>query len=163
AFAHSKGIIHRDLKPDNVILGQYGETLVIDWGLAKAVGTTEERVGGDTLTVRLSGTDVDATHTRIGDVLGTPSSMPPERAAGRLDELGPAADIYSPGARLYVILVGRSPVEGANASEVLDRARNGRITPPRQANPAVPAALEAVCLKAMARKPQDRYASAKEL
>src|SRR5262249_3359697 len=109
-YAHSRGILHRDLKPANVMLGRYGETLVVDWGLAKAVGRPDRAPNGDEPTLRPSSGEGQA--TQLGAALGTPAFMSPEQAAGRLDLLGPASDIYSLGATLYCLLTGRAPFEG---------------------------------------------------
>jgi hypothetical protein len=89
--------------------------------------------------------------------------MPPEQAAGRLEELGPASDVYSLGATLYCLLTGHAPVQGKDGGEVLRRVQRGEFPPPRQVKSGVPAALEAVCLKAMALRPEQRYGSARAL
>jgi tetratricopeptide (TPR) repeat protein len=156
AYAHSRGVLHRDLKPGNVMLGNYGETLVVDWGLAKVVGRTNGETAapeGSLRPVAASATD----RTRMGAALGTPAFMPPEQAAGRLDQLGPASDVYSLGATLYCLLTGKAPFE---SGDVLQRVQRGEFQPPRQVKRKVPAALEAVCLKAMALRPEDRYDNA---
>jgi tRNA A-37 threonylcarbamoyl transferase component Bud32 len=159
AYAHSRGVLHRDLKPANIMLGAYGETLVVDWGLAKPFERTEaERATGEqTLQPPSAGA---AAGTLPGVPKGTPAYMSPEQADGRWDELGPATDIFSLGATLYALLVGQPPFQGRTAQEALQRARRGEFPPPRQVRRDVPRALEAVCLKAMARKPEDRYATA---
>jgi serine/threonine protein kinase/formylglycine-generating enzyme required for sulfatase activity/tetratricopeptide (TPR) repeat protein len=162
AYAHSKGVIHRDLKPDNVMLGEFGETLVVDWGLAKVLGSKEETRAAS-VTLRLSGSGQDSSFTHAGDVLGTPGYMSPEQAEGKLDELGSASDVYSLGATLYAVLTGKAPFEGTDVHEVLAQVRRGEFPPPRRVRSSVPAALEAVCQKAMALLPQDRYASARDL
>jgi len=156
AYAHSRGVLHRDLKPGNVMLGEFGETLVVDWGLAKVVGRAEP-VGGDA-TLRPSGSGAGA--TAAGSTVGTPAFMSPEQAAGRLDELGPATDVYSLGATLYYLLTGQAPVHGDDVAAVLEQVRRGEIAPSREVQPAVPEALEAVRRKAMALLPSDRYSSA---
>ena len=159
AFAHSKGVLHRDLKPHNVMLGRFGETLLIDWGLAKATGRREP--GGpdaarEVTLVPPSGSG----HAPTLGVLGSPPYMSPEQAAGMADSLGPATDVYGLGAILFALLTGEPPVEGGASDEVLDRVRRGAIRSPRSLNPRIPRALEAVCLKALAPKPGDRYATA---
>jgi serine/threonine-protein kinase len=162
AYAHSRGVLHRDLKPSNVMLGPYGETLVVDWGLAKVVGRPAGFDGASEGTLRppsASGSDP----TRMGSAVGTPSYMSPEQAAGKIEELGPASDVYSLGATLYCLLTGRAPYEGKDAGEVLRRVQAAAFAPPRQVKRAVPAALEAVCLKAMALRTADRYGSARAL
>ena len=162
AYAHSKGVLHRDLKPDNVMLGSYGETLVVDWGLAKAIATREAETTGASVALQLSAT----THsgmTQAGSVLGTPQYMSPEQATGKRDELGPASDVYGLGATLYHLLTGKPPFAAGNVCTVLEAVARGEFLPPRQVDASVAAALEAVCLKAMALKPQDRYATAKDL
>jgi Flp pilus assembly protein TadD len=160
AYAHSRGIVHRDLKPANVMLGRYGETLVVDWGLAKEVGSGPPTVGSED-TARGGAPDLPAADdtggTEPGAVVGTPAYMSPEQAAGRHDEVGPASDVYLLGGTLYSILTGRAPFDGGAG------ANRGEAVPPRRVNRSVPAALEAVCLRAMAEHPQDRYASASEL
>jgi serine/threonine-protein kinase len=162
AYAHSRGVLHRDLKPGNVMLGKYGETLLVDWGLAKPVGRTDAIPAGDEATLRpSSGSAVAA--TQAGTALGTPAYMSPEQAAGRLDLVGPASDIYGLGATLYALLTGQAPFTGIDKGEVLRQVQRGEVVPPRKLKPATPAALEAICLKAMALRPEDRYGTALEL
>jgi tetratricopeptide (TPR) repeat protein len=162
AYAHSRGVIHRDLKPSNVMLGPYGETLVVDWGLAKVVGRepTEGAGAGERTLHTPSG---EGSQTQAGSALGTPAFMSPEQARGEVAGLGPATDVYSLGATLYAVLAGRAPVQGRAAAEVLDKVRRGNWPAPRQVQPSVPKALDAVCRKAMAPRPADRYASALDL
>jgi tetratricopeptide (TPR) repeat protein/tRNA A-37 threonylcarbamoyl transferase component Bud32 len=165
AYAHSRGVLHRDLKPANVMLGKYGETLIIDWGLAKAVGRGEDArpevsAGAATL-VPPSGSSSDP--TLAGQALGTPQYMSPEQARGEIDRLGTATDIYGLGGILYCLLTGRAPVAGETIEEILNKASHGRIDPPRQLRPDVPRPLEAICLKALSRRPEDRYPTARAL
>jgi Tfp pilus assembly protein PilF/tRNA A-37 threonylcarbamoyl transferase component Bud32 len=162
AYAHSRGVLHRDLKPGNVMLGKYGETLVVDWGLAKPVGRPEPLPAGEETTLRPSCAG-EVAATQAGSALGTPAYMSPEQAAGRLDLLGPASDIYGLGATLYALLTGQAPFTGSDKGEVLRQVQRGAVVPPRKVKPATPAALEAVCLKAMAVRPADRYATALDL
>ncbi|WP_165068826.1 serine/threonine-protein kinase [Paludisphaera rhizosphaerae] len=158
AFAHSKGVLHRDLKPHNVMLGRFGETLLIDWGLAKATGRRtplDPAVVEATLTP-ISGCDLAPT---IG-VIGSPPYMSPEQASGDVAAFGPATDVYGLGAILYDLLTGRPPAMGDKVDVVLMRARVGDVPEPRSVNPNVPKPLEAVCLRALAKSPEDRYPTA---
>ena len=162
AYAHSRGILHRDLKPGNIMLGQYGETLVVDWGLAKVIGQSDGGSPPAVPLIRLAELE-DITPTRHGSAIGTPEYMSPEQAQGRLEEMGPASDVYSLGATLYSLLTGKAPFERGDGEEVLKQVARGEFRPPRQVNPQVHPALEAICLKAMALKPPDRYASPRAL
>jgi WD40 repeat protein/tRNA A-37 threonylcarbamoyl transferase component Bud32 len=164
AYAHSRGVLHRDLKPSNVMLGRYGETLLVDWGLAKPLAEPPAGSPGDaTVAPALVPGLVDGIATQAGAALGTPAYMSPEQAAGRIDQLGPASDIYSLGATLYTLLTARPPVEGKDTAEVLRKAQRGEWLPPRRVKADVPAALDAVCRRALAREPGQRYGTALEL
>jgi WD40 repeat protein len=159
AYAHSRGVLHRDLKPANVMLGKYGETLVVDWGLAKAMGSEvagSAREDFDEATLRPRSGD-SSTDTQMGSAIGTPGYMSPEQAAGRLNQLGPATDVYGLGATLYTILTGKTPVAVPDSAAVLGQVQHGAWPPPCQVNKRTPAALDAVCRKAMALRPEDRY------
>jgi serine/threonine protein kinase/Flp pilus assembly protein TadD len=163
-YAHDRKVLHRDLKPGNIMLGKYGETLVVDWGLAKAVGKDnplERSSDGELPIVPASGSQ--SAPTQMGSTLGTPAYMSPEQAEGKLDLLGPPCDIYSLGATLYEILTGQAPLKGLKIPDILKWVINGDIPLPRTINPHAPLALQAVCQKAMAVRPQDRYATAKQL
>jgi serine/threonine protein kinase len=157
AYAHNRGVLHRDLKPANIMLGPYGETLVLDWGLAKALGRRQGDGAAEEGTLRPVASDGVA-ETRAGTALGTPAYMSPEQASGRLDALSPATDVYSLGATLYTLLTGRLPVEEKEVAEVLGRVRRGDIVAPRRVQPRIPRPLEAVCQKAMALNREARYA-----
>ncbi len=159
AYAHSQGVLHRDLKPANIMLGPYGETLVIDWGLAREV-SAERAVGEPFVPLDLG---VSCVETRPGELLGTPAFMSPEQAAGDWKRVGPASDIYSLGATLYAILTGTTPFADTEPRKLLASVRQGQFPPPRQRRPDVPGALEAVCLRALALRPEDRYATAQAL
>src|SRR5262249_27879185 len=160
-FAHPPGVSHRDIKPASVMLGEYGETLVVDWGLAKHVGRKESsESAGAAPGISLSGTPAG---TIEGAAVGTPAYMPPEQALGEQDKVGPRSDVYSLGATLYQLLTGKAAVQAEYVMDLLEKVVRGERVPARQANPSVPRALEAVCEKAMALEPAHRYASAKEL
>ena len=160
-YAHSRGVLHRDIKPGNIIVGKYGETLVVDWGLAKAMGRVEPGVdSGERTLIPCSASG--SAETLPGSALGTPAYMSPEQAEGDLEHLGPRSDVYSLGATLYCLLTGRPPSDG-DVAEVLRAAQRGDFRPPREIEPSIDRALEAICLKAMARKPEARYASCKAL
>jgi serine/threonine-protein kinase len=161
-YAHSRGILHRDIKPGNIIVGKYGETLVVDWGLAKPLGRVEPgaATGERTLVPSASG---GSSGTLAGSALGTPAYMSPEQAAGDLDRLGAPGDVYALGATLFCLLTGRPPFEGEDVGEVLGRVQQGEFAGPRQIDPSIDPALEAVCLKAMALRPGERYATSRAL
>jgi eukaryotic-like serine/threonine-protein kinase len=161
-YAHGRGVLHRDIKPDNVMVGRYGETLVVDWGIAKVTGRSDpSRSGGER---PLAPTSIGGeTETLAGTAIGTPAFMSPEQAAGDVESLGPASDVYSLGATLYVILTGRPAFTGRELKTVLRAVREGTFPPPREVGRSVDRALEAVCLKAMALQPEMRYPSAQAL
>jgi Flp pilus assembly protein TadD len=158
-YAHSRGVLHRDIKPGNVLVGRYGETLTVDWGLAKATGRSDPSSGERTLKPSSASGSVE---TLPGSAMGTPAYMSPEQAQGNLDRLGPRSDVYSLGATLYCVLTGRPPFAG-DAAEVIPAVQKGEFASPRATDPSVDRALEAVCLKAMALRPEDRYASCRGL
>ncbi len=156
-------MLHRDIKPGNIIVGKHGETLVVDWGLAKATGRAESGSGsepGERTLVPSSASG--SAETLPGIALGTPAYMSPEQAEGDLERLGPRSDVYSLGATLYYLLTGRPPFAG-EVGEVLGAVQRGEFPPPRQHDATIDPALEAVCLKAMAHQPADRYASPRAL
>ncbi len=162
AYAHSRGVLHRDLKGQNIILGDYGEVEVLDWGLAKLVGRPE----GEPVEVAVappSGAAVDPDLTVHGHAIGTPAYMSPEQAAGRLDQIDGRTDVYGLGAILYEILTGRPPFSGPDTREVLRMVLEADPPPPRRRWAEVPPALEEICLKALAKDPADRYGSPGEL
>jgi serine/threonine-protein kinase len=164
AYAHSRGVIHRDIKPSNVMLGPYGETLVVDWGLAKVIGR-ESTDGEDSASAELTfrPPSGDSSATQAGSALGTPAFMSPEQARGEVTNLGPATDIYSLGATLYTLLTGRPPIQGRTTAELLENVRLGNWKPARQLQPNAPKPLDAIAGKALAMKLRDRYGTALEL
>jgi serine/threonine protein kinase len=164
SYAHSRGILHRDLKPSNVMLGKYGETLIIDWGLAKAMGKAEPGTAEDPaarLLVPRSGDSHEP--TVAGSAIGTPGYMSPEQARGDLEKINKTTDVYGLGGILYGILTSEAPVSGGSISDVIARVRAGLIEPPRKQRPELPRALEAITLKALSLRPEDRYRSARAL
>jgi serine/threonine-protein kinase len=160
AYANARGVLHRDLKPQNVALGDFGEVLVLDWGLAKVVDGPAEATS--LLPVVLEPGD-SGNRTQQGQVLGTPAYMAPEQAEGRLDRIDARTDVYGQGAVLYELLTGAAPFRGADTLEVLHRVVHDVPVPPRRTVATTPAALEAICLKALAKRPEDRYRSVAEL
>ena len=163
SYAHSRGIVHRDIKPSNIMLGPFGETLLVDWGLAKPIRRPEDAAGELQTTLRPSYRGGEGSPT-VG-AIGTPSYMSPEQAAGANDQVSFASDIYGLGATLYTLLTGVAPfqAESDDARAILVRVRSGGFLKPHELNPAVPLALEAVCLKAMALEQEHRYKSARDL
>jgi serine/threonine-protein kinase len=156
AFAHSRAILHRDLKPRNIMIGDFGETFVLDWGLAKQI----KPLGDTPLPQGLRDSELGL--TQVGQILGTPAYIPPEQLTG--SPPGPQTDLYALGVILYEILAGRSPYQGNSALEILLQASKGQITLPSQLRgDSVPLKLEEICLKATALRPGDRYQSAAEL
>lgn len=150
AFAHSRGIIHRDLKPENIMVGEFGEVLVMDWGLAKVAGETEPAAATAEGITELSDRGLQDLATGLtldGAVIGTPQFMSPEQASGRNSELDTRSDIFSLGAILYALLTLRPPVRGGSVEEVLSKVRSGNIAPPTLYNhPTEPPTGHAISL-----------------
>ena len=161
-YAHSRGVLHRDLKPGNIMLGKYGETLVVDWGLAKPLGHRESQRLDEEQTLKPRSGSGNAP-TQMGSAIGTPAFMPPEQAAGRLDELGPGSDVYSLGATLYYLLTGQPPFSERELGTLLDKVSVGDFPCPRDVRRDIPRSLEAVCLRAMALRYAERYPSPHDL
>jgi WD40 repeat protein len=143
-YAHRRGVIHRDLKPANILIDAGGRPRVTDFGLAKKLQS-------------------DSALTRSGQIMGTPSYMPPEQAAGGRGEVGPAADVYALGATLFALLTGRPPFQAATAMDTVLQVISDEPVPPRRLNASVPVDLETICLKCLEKQPGKRYAAAADL
>jgi serine/threonine protein kinase len=186
AFAHAHGVIHRDLKPENVMVGPFGEVLVMDWGVAKHRDSPEAagfEAGQPEAGAPRADAPSDAGHvpeppagprpaeTAHGTIVGTPAYMAPEQARGDVERVGEWSDVYALGAILYFMLTGRPPGRSPASSVATTRTWTRRappagpagITPPRELQPALPRPLEAICMKALALEPGARYAGAAEL
>ncbi|MBU1241216.1 protein kinase, partial [Myxococcota bacterium] len=160
AFAHSKNIIHRDLKPANIILGSFGETVVVDWGLAKVLGeadiVTEEQPDH-------AGSDASTVKTRMGAIMGTPAYMSPEQAVGNQEAIDQRSDQYSLGAILYELLTGRPPYTAASPHALLTKLVTEPLTPVRELAPDAPGELAALAQKALSKDPAARFGSTLDL
>lgn len=189
SYAHSKGVLHRDLKPDNIMLGEYGEVLVVDWGIAKVLDRRDYVLEmEEETTIHTDRSSSESFVTRMGQIAGTPSYMAPEQAMGKINELDARTDIYALGAILYEILTGRAPYFGTDGREILERVLLGPPQSIRTVNqsidpqafsfeylemvnsldsvqykgPPLPDELVEACEKAMAREKTDRYSSVEE-
>ena len=132
AYAHSRGVIHRDLKPSNIMLGPYGETLVVDWGLAKLIGRDDPRAVRSAEATLVPSSNSGSSEIVQGTVIGTPAYMSPEQAEGTLESVGAASDVYSLGATLYYVLTGRPPFDESDVVSVLRKVQRGDFPLPRQ-------------------------------
>ncbi|MEM7454682.1 MAG: serine/threonine-protein kinase [Planctomycetota bacterium] len=166
-YAHDRGVVHRDIKPDNIMIGSFGETLVVDWGIAKT-GTSNS----DTADVDQQIEDVDRAivpelvarnRTQQGAVMGTPGYMPPEQLLGWQDKVNCRSDVYSLGGTLYAILTGKNPFFDSDFQSLTVNVLDGKLKSPRAVDPEVPPALSAIAMKAMSKKAGARYESAKAL
>ncbi|MEL6349239.1 MAG: bifunctional serine/threonine-protein kinase/formylglycine-generating enzyme family protein [Myxococcota bacterium] len=153
AYAHSRGVVHRDIKPDNIMVGAFGEVLVMDWGIAMVLDQSAPRFAASPIT------GVDDKRARFTGVVGTPAYMSFEQATGEPARIGPHSDVYSLGATMYRILSGEAPFRG-DAQEIRRRLLTGQPLPPRhRGGPPIPEELEEACMRAMAREPADRFPS----
>lgn len=152
AYAHSRGVLHRDLKGRNIVLGDFGEVIVLDWGLAGSIDGQEQ---GDLPVIKSS----DAKQTQAGQILGTPGFMAPEQAVGDPSLISSRTDVYGLGAVLYEVLTGGPPIQGNSSKDILHRVQHEAPVLPHDVWPEISRPLEAVCLKAMAKDPSARYAT----
>ncbi len=157
AYAHARGVVHRDLKPGNVMVGEFGETLVVDWGLAKVRGEEEARAD------LVDDPGRDAAQTVAGSVIGTPSYMSPEQARGDLPQIDERSDVWGLGAILFEILTGRPPFEGPTALAVLAKVLADDPPRVRELEPKAPPELAAIADRALSRDREARYADASEI
>ncbi|TNE50876.1 MAG: protein kinase [Deltaproteobacteria bacterium] len=190
AYAHSRNVLHRDIKADNVMVGDYGEALVVDWGVAKVLGRPDRVAADSDLQVTTDRSQHRIHETQSGNLVGTLAYMPPEQAMGEVETLTAAADVFALGAMLYEILAGRPPFTGGSPATLLHKAQQGKpyFPPlPDSQEPVsmgktvlevravteveveswhslwIPPELLRVCQKAMAFEPKERYAHAGEL
>jgi serine/threonine protein kinase len=171
-FAHARGIIHRDLKPDNIMIGEFGEVLIMDWGLAKSFRQSGSAAQGQSAGAARDEIDAqEVARTRVGTVAGTPGFMSPEQARGEVNQLDERTDIYALGAILYTLLAGTPAYNHATASERVSAAANEEaIEHPaarlRKSDPlrsaGIPREVAAIAMKALSPKPADRYSTAQE-
>lgn len=158
SFAHSRGIVHRDLKPANVMIGEFGEVLVMDWGIAAVLDKKSTEVA-----VSMPTSTTDSETTAHGTILGTPAYMSPEQARGDIVLIDHRTDIYSLGAILHFLLTGKSPFSGDSAESIRLAVISGQFIAPRQINRSVSKELNAICLTAMSLDPDSRYQTGSEL
>jgi len=162
AYAHSRRVIHRDLKPANIVLGDFGEVMVLDWGIAKVLGEADPHDPAATVLTEMP-IAVDIASTQAGSILGTPSYMAPEQAQGKIDAIDERTDVYGLGAILYELLTGRTPFEGASVTEILADVIGKNPSPPGSITTGVAEALGAICMKCLQKKREDRFAGPKEI
>ncbi len=181
AYAHSRSVIHRDLKPHNIVLGDFGEVIVLDWGEAKLVGTPEPPTDPNTATVqeseapldssspavRVTGDAAEAARTVLGQAKGSLGYMSPEQVTGQVDQMEPRTDVYGLGAILFDILTDQPPHATKEKGLTLDDWRSRILANPtprvRVVDPSIPNELDSICAKAMAKDREGRFHSAKEL
>ena len=166
-YAHGRGVVHRDLKPDNLMIGDNGEVLVVDWGLAKIMGQHEVNAVEEVSAIE----EVTSSRalkpefaTQHGAITGTPAYMSPEQAIGEIADINPTTDVYALGTVLFEILTGRCPFEGTSVMSFLIRVAKGEVISPRSVTSRpIPDELEQICLKAMSSKQHERFSDARAL
>ncbi|MFA5811087.1 MAG: serine/threonine-protein kinase, partial [bacterium] len=161
-FAHSKGFIHRDLKPENIILGEFGEAVLLDWGLAKRIGEEEPEEPAEDHSAESIEDLADSMKTRHGAVLGTPSYMAPEQIDKRCGAVGPASDVYALGAMLFLILTGEKMYHGTPKEIMRELASNEPSPSPLERMKNLPVELVAICEKAVSKNQAERFRDASE-
>lgn len=164
AYANTRGVIHRDIKPENVVLGKFGEVVVLDWGLAKTIDVSLDGESSDSAARKIVvESNFLSEQTVAGVVLGTPAYMAPEQARPELAPVDERTDVYGLGSTLYVILTGRAPHKAGSVKETLEQVASVPLRRPREVQRNVPPALDAICAKATAFRASDRYATAAEI
>ncbi len=165
SYAHSRGVVHRDIKPQNIMIGEFGETIVIDWGIAKVNGGKDIHEKGlvESYKVLQEAGEDTALQTMYGHALGSPYFMPPEQAKGLIDKIDERSDVYSLGAVLYTLLTGQLPFLGSTSREFLKKVIEEPPKPILEIEPDAPRELVAICERAMQKAPEKRYQTAKEL
>ncbi|MEE2643332.1 MAG: serine/threonine-protein kinase, partial [Myxococcota bacterium] len=158
SFAHSRGVIHRDIKPSNVMVGEFGEVQLLDWGIARVVSGLGNRELAPVRGSKLGPQDE-------GIISGTPSYMAPEQARGVASEIGPASDIHALGATLYELLTLRPPFRGRSPEEILENVIKKKARPPSKikGQPRFPRQIEEICLRCLEKKAEDRFPSVEAL
>jgi len=157
AYAHSRAVVHRDIKPQNVMVGPFGETYVLDWGLARVKGRSDPRASDLKLQPDITGNVLE------GGAIGTPSYMSPEQAGGKIEEIDERSDVWCLGAVLYELLTGTPPFTGTSPFDVLGKILKDPVRPVRKLEPDAPIELVAIAEKALQRQRPARYASAAEM
>jgi eukaryotic-like serine/threonine-protein kinase len=160
SFAHNRGVIHRDIKPRNIMLGAYGETLLLDWGLAKWIAGTGPQ---DNLLPSEPAAGSEGEMTGPGDILGTLAYASPEQLSGQFEVVDQRSDIFSLGGVLYALLTGSAPYESAPLPSTKEIVTRGDVIRPRMRNSQIPRLLEAICMHALCIEPAGRYATAREI
>jgi WD40 repeat protein len=174
AYGHSRGVLHRDIKPENVMIGEYGETFVLDWGLARIALQPDAAISGQILSLPPARFEPTATaastvgyddheRTTVGRIVGTPQYMSPEQFMGTSENLDARSDVWSLGVMLYFLLTGRTPFGGSTLVDILSHVLAGILVPPSSLDPNVPAELEAIALRALRRDKGKRYRDAGEM
>lgn len=155
AYAHNKGVIHRDIKPSNVMVGDFGDVVLLDWGLCKIIGQE----------VRSSRSSTERWQTMHGQIIGTPAYMAPEQALGMIDQISPGTDVYGLGALLYHFITLSPPFSGKSKREVVRKVLHAELIKPRDRSPhaGISEQLEEICLRCLQRDSDQRYENASEL